>query len=344
MKCKGLLVVLVAGMVWLPFLSYGEDLSALRQKAEQGDAKAQSVLGACYYNGQGVPQDYKEAIKWYRLAAEQGDVSAQNVLGAVYYMGQGVPRDYAEAMRWYRLAAEQGNVLAQSILGACYYNGEVVPQDYKEAVKWFRLAAEQGDVSAQNILEFCYAHDQGVRQDYKESAKQYRPATEQGNTEAQNKLRAVGGTVQDVSMVVAEQGNTEAQNKPKAVDEPIDRREDVKQVIKIMYGENWPVAMAVSFILTWGIGLTPPLLIRFTFMKRALSRTGAIGIAFLFLIINASIFNALGSKTRTHAALYLVAWASYGILRKGHPMPPLPPYPFATREGPKNIDETGSAN
>ena len=25
-----------------------------------------------YYNGEGVPQDYKEAVKWYTKAAEQG--------------------------------------------------------------------------------------------------------------------------------------------------------------------------------------------------------------------------------------------------------------------------------
>ena len=33
-----------------------------------------------YDNGQGVPQDYKTAVKWYRLAAEQGHAAAQNNL------------------------------------------------------------------------------------------------------------------------------------------------------------------------------------------------------------------------------------------------------------------------
>ena len=30
-----------------------------------------------YYNGRGVPQDYKEAVKWYQLAGEQGNAEAQ---------------------------------------------------------------------------------------------------------------------------------------------------------------------------------------------------------------------------------------------------------------------------
>ena len=33
-----------------------------------------------YDNGEGVPQDYKEAVKWYRLAAEQGDAMLKTIL------------------------------------------------------------------------------------------------------------------------------------------------------------------------------------------------------------------------------------------------------------------------
>ena len=37
--------------------------------AEQGDAYAQFNLGFMYYNGQGVLQDHKEAVKWFTKAA-----------------------------------------------------------------------------------------------------------------------------------------------------------------------------------------------------------------------------------------------------------------------------------
>ncbi len=54
--------------------------------AEQGDASAQFSLGEMYEIGsdffEGVPQDYKEAVKWYREAAEQGYASAQLRLDA----------------------------------------------------------------------------------------------------------------------------------------------------------------------------------------------------------------------------------------------------------------------
>ena len=34
-----------------------------------------------YASGEGVPEDDKEAVKWYRLAAEQGYAQAQYNLG-----------------------------------------------------------------------------------------------------------------------------------------------------------------------------------------------------------------------------------------------------------------------
>ncbi len=67
-----------------------------------------------YHEGQGVPQDYAEAVKWFRLAAEQGNADGQYVLGSMYYKGHGVPQDYAEAVKWYRLAAEQGALSEQN--------------------------------------------------------------------------------------------------------------------------------------------------------------------------------------------------------------------------------------
>ena len=42
--------------------------------AQQGDALAQAYIALMYDLGVGVPEDKKEALKWYRKAAEQGQV------------------------------------------------------------------------------------------------------------------------------------------------------------------------------------------------------------------------------------------------------------------------------
>jgi len=96
---------------------------ALFRRAQQGDAEAQSNLGVVYHNGEGVPQDDVEAVKWFRKAAEQGLADAQFNLGLMYYSGKGVPKDDTEAAKWWRKAAEQGHATAQFNLGQSYDRG-----------------------------------------------------------------------------------------------------------------------------------------------------------------------------------------------------------------------------
>ncbi len=50
-----------------------------------------------YYNGEGVPKDYKEAVKWYRKAADQGIAHAQHNLAA---RGESRVESRARDLRW----------------------------------------------------------------------------------------------------------------------------------------------------------------------------------------------------------------------------------------------------
>jgi len=177
---------------------YEEAVKWYRLAANQGNAYAQVNLGTMYDNGTGVPQDDEEAVKWYRLAAEQNDVDGQSNLGMMYEHGQGVPQDYEEAVKWYRLAADQGNAQAQANLGKMYYYGRGVPQDAKEAVKLYRLAADQGDADVQFRLGCMYRFGTCVPKDDEEAAKWYRLAANQGNVKAQFQLGDIYEQVQGV--------------------------------------------------------------------------------------------------------------------------------------------------
>jgi len=68
------------------------DYSIWKSLAEQGDVTAQRLLGGMYRFGWGVPQDYREAAKWYRMGADQGDVVAQFSLAEMYFEGSGYPK------------------------------------------------------------------------------------------------------------------------------------------------------------------------------------------------------------------------------------------------------------
>jgi len=160
----------------------------LKADAEKGDAYAQYDLGSCYYKGQGVRQDYGEAVKWFRKSADQGNDRAENGLGVCYDNGQGVAQDYTEAMKWYRKAAGRGNDLAQLRLGYMYFDGQGITQDFVEAAKWYHKAAEQGNVQAQFNFGVMCGKGNGVPQNAVESIKWYRKAADQGYAYAQFNL------------------------------------------------------------------------------------------------------------------------------------------------------------
>jgi hypothetical protein len=124
------------------FIKANEEWAPL---AETGNPRTQYHLGVKFQNGIGLPQDDKEAVKWFQLAAEQGLAKAQYNLGIMYFKGRGVIQHYKEAVKWYRLAAEQGLAEAQSNLGFMHEKGQGVPQDNAIAHMWFNIASANGN-------------------------------------------------------------------------------------------------------------------------------------------------------------------------------------------------------
>jgi uncharacterized protein len=118
------------------------------------NAYCEEFIGGYYDLGQGVPQDYAEAMKWYRKAAAQGEAGAQYSIGMMYDYGNGVPVDYAEAGRWYLKAADQAYSRAQRALGDMCSVGHGVPKDYVKAYMWLNLAAGHGAPQAASSRDY----------------------------------------------------------------------------------------------------------------------------------------------------------------------------------------------
>ena len=160
--------------------------------ASCGNAEAQRLLGDCYFWGEGIREDTREAVKWYRLAAGQGDASAQRSLGGCYFFGNGIREDKQEAVKWFRLAAGQGDAEAQRMLGDCYFFGNGVGKNKREAVNWYFLSAKKGNAEAQRRLGACFYFGHGVAKNRQEAIRWYRLAAEQGNTVAISMLKKLG--------------------------------------------------------------------------------------------------------------------------------------------------------
>ena len=132
------------------------ELEELIKNAQSGDSEAQYKLGECYFNGDGIEQDYKKAVEWYEKSAIQGYAKAQNNLGFCYGKGYGVEKDLEKEVEWYIKSAEQGNSIAQRNLGKCYYYGSGIKKDIEKARVLWEKSAQQGYLPANSDLGVYY--------------------------------------------------------------------------------------------------------------------------------------------------------------------------------------------
>ena len=94
---------------------------------------------------------------WLKQAAMQNYRNALFGLGSIYFEGLGVPKNYKESALYFEKVANLGCPDAQAILGAMYYEGLGVVQDDKNAVKWFKKSADQGNHEAlRYLLTLCF--------------------------------------------------------------------------------------------------------------------------------------------------------------------------------------------
>ena len=158
-------------------------------------------LGQSYYDGDGVPEDYSEAVKWFRLAAERGHALAQYYFGICCHHARGVPEDYVEAIKWYRKAGTQG-INAHTNLAVCYVwekralpadteaktqiglgdrhiYGYDVPQDDAKAIRCYLKAVKLGDNTGLYNLAFRYSEPlHAFQSDFAESYKWFKIAAD----------------------------------------------------------------------------------------------------------------------------------------------------------------------
>ena len=98
----------------------------------------QCELGKMYYKGQGVPKNYKEALKWFQKSIKNGETSAMGLLGMMYYSGHGVIQSYIEAHKWLNLASAHGDKEASKIRDGLskQMTGEQIAKAQDRALEW----------------------------------------------------------------------------------------------------------------------------------------------------------------------------------------------------------------
>lgn len=174
----------------VPDAQWASLLQSCTRQADQGDPKAQYVLGEMYRLGRPmVPvADAYKAAELYAKAAAQGDNDARLNLGEAYVDGDGVPLDLMKGLRLIRSAAEGGHPRAQHVLGQMFLKGNKIPQSDADAFEWISKSAGQGDVYAMNSLINLYHEGRGTAVDHQLEMKWARRAAEAGSGVAQYRL------------------------------------------------------------------------------------------------------------------------------------------------------------
>ena len=169
---------------------YKESFKWLELANQNGYKASMYLLGVMHYLGQGVPQDYKKAMKFFKDASSKKSIpNFKYNVASMYARGEGVSKNHKEAIRWHQLAVESGSLKSLVKLGLYYYIGQnEVLQDYKKAIEYFKLADQHGNSNATYMLSLMYHQGEGVPQDRKKAFEYLKQAAQQGHKEARSSL------------------------------------------------------------------------------------------------------------------------------------------------------------
>lgn len=164
----------------------------IKRQAEAGDPVAQYETAQRFASGQGVQQDYGQAISFFERAAKLGLAPAQFRLASLYEKGLGTAKSPQIAAIWYERAAGNGNVHAMHNLGVLLAEGLEGRPDYSKAAFWFAQAAAYGEGDSQFNLAVLLGRGLGMPRDLGKSYAWFAIAAGRGDAEAAKKRDETG--------------------------------------------------------------------------------------------------------------------------------------------------------
>jgi TPR repeat protein len=134
-------------------------IALMREAAEKGHAKAQSIVGFQLANGDIIPKDIPSAIIYLQKAATSRDVFACRNL-RVLSEGKTGADEAQRSQAWSALkaAADAGSLVAAAQVGEMFYFGceSIQPVDYHKAARYLEFASKNDDISSTNMLGMIY--------------------------------------------------------------------------------------------------------------------------------------------------------------------------------------------
>lgn len=81
-------------------------------------------MADCYFNGtENINQNYVKAMSLYKEAANEGDAKAQYMVGYLYHMGLGTSKSFVDAFYWFLKASANNHLEAAKFVESYIKNG-----------------------------------------------------------------------------------------------------------------------------------------------------------------------------------------------------------------------------
>ncbi|PHQ65107.1 MAG: hypothetical protein COB99_05875 [Sulfurimonas sp.] len=185
-----------------------DDKAALEitsQLARAGNLYAQKTLAYSYMEGDGAPQDYRQAMYWSKKAQEQGDAYSCGAIGWMYGSGSGVTKDLTKALDWFKKGIDRNDTYSKEefvklekeikklavvslhqkgaqeySLGYQYEKGSTRHKNHKRALEHYMTSAKLGNVDAEFRLAQLYERSEQIPRDYSSALYWYKKAAEHG--------------------------------------------------------------------------------------------------------------------------------------------------------------------
>lgn len=176
----------------VPLKYHKKDLKKFKNNADK-DWHACKRLGAMYHNGMGVKPNDKIARRWYMKMINTQDDPGRRMcdLANMYYYGEGINQDYKEAIKLYKKAANNGEVIARAEILEIWCKENTPKIDFRTAYKWIKYWAGEDVDIAQYNLGLIYLEGKYLKRNLKKALFWITKAAEQGYKPAQKKLAKI---------------------------------------------------------------------------------------------------------------------------------------------------------
>jgi TPR repeat protein len=124
-------VLLTSLLMSMTAFAAADEITELKNRAQNGEAKAQIELAIRLRDGKGVTKNDADAMQWAHKAADAGNADAQDFVGFAYLRGAVVKRNTALAIAYFKEAADESAQAAFN-LGQCYFGAQGTKQDCSE--------------------------------------------------------------------------------------------------------------------------------------------------------------------------------------------------------------------